>query len=554
MHGNMPRWAYALFFLLCITVTDVHASGQNTDSLFTRWAGTPDTTLLWRGRDYLYQNKIHEALVAYSIVANKRYKSSLSLKEKENIARAMNNIGYIYFYYYFDYQKSYQYLHEAEKIATDNHMIANRSYISLNLGNLYLTLADMHGSDNYFSNLPMKTYRDAFHFAIEAKEWNILQIVYCNLLQYCISSSQLDSIADIRQKYRTMKFPKGTMLVRFNHCQEQAIAAYLKKDFPNALRLIDQTIAAIDIQDTPERYEFAQLQFKADIYAEQDDREGAMRTFNRMRDILNKNRIEDLKTEFYQSLTTYYTHIGQRDSANYYEIEYLKAKERLSNDLHLNMAGEMHFMSELQESNAKVRILDMKRRMSYIIIVLCIVAIALSAGYIITIRRKNRDLRRQQQALYDNMQAILRKEEENKTKTESKTTTKYQNSKLDEEEKQRIAQQIRSVMTDTTTICSPDFSLTQLSQTIDVPYAEVSHVINEVEGKNFNTLLGEYRVREACRRLGDDEKYGHLTIEAISSSVGFKSRTNFVAIFKRVTGLTPSEYQRTARLQNESKQ
>lgn len=553
MHGNMPRWAYLLLFLLCITVTDVHASGQNTDSLFTRWAGTPDTTLLWRGRNYLYKNKIHEALVAYSIVANKRYKSRLSHEETENIARAMNNIGYIYFYYYFDYQKSYQYLHEAEKISTDNHLTSNRSYISLNLGNLYLTLSDLHEDDKYFSRLPMKSYTDAFRFACEAKEWSILQIIYCNLLQYCISSGQLDSIADIRRKYRTMKFPQGIALVRFNQFQERAIAAYLRKDYSEALRLIDQTIDAIDILDTPERYEFSQLQFKIDIYALQDDREGTLRTFDRMRDILRKNRIEDLKTDFYKSLVDYYTHIGLRDSADHYEIEYLKAKDRLANDLHLNMAGEMHFMTELQESNAKVRLLDMKRRMSYIIIFLCTVAIASAAGYIYTIRRKNCDLRRQQQALYDNMQAILRKEEKTETRTETKTAAKYQNSKLDEEEKQRIAQQIRSVMTDTATICSPDFSLTQLSQTIDIPYAEVSHVINEVEGKNFNTLLGEYRVREACRRLGDAEKYGHLTIEAISSSVGFKSRTNFVAIFKRVTGLTPSEYQRTARWQNERK-
>ncbi len=553
MHGNTPRWAYTLLFLLCITVTDVHASGQNTDSLFTRWAGTPDTTLLWRGRDYLYKNKIHEALVAYSIVANKRYNSRLSYEETENIARAMNNIGYIYFYYYFDYQKSYQYLHEAEKIATDNHLTSNRSYISLNLGNLYLTLSDLHKDDKYFSRLPMKSYTDAFHFACDAKEWNILQIIYCNLLQYSVSSGQLDSIADIRRKYRTMKFPQGTLLVKFNHLQERAISAYIKKDFSEALRLIDQAIAAIDIRDTPERYAFAQLQFKAEIFTLQDDREGVQSAFAKMRDILRKNRLEDLATEFYQTQATYYRHIGLRDSADRYEIEYLKAKDRLANDLHLNMAAEMHFMTELQESNAKVRLLDMKRRMSYIIIFLCIVAITSAAGYIYTIRRKNRDLRRQQQALYDNMQAILRKEEKTETKTETKTAAKYQNSKLDEEEKQRIAQQIHIVMADTATICSPDFSLTQLSQTIDVPYAEVSHVINEVEGKNFNALLGEFRVREACRRLGDTEKYGHLTIEAISSSVGFKSRTNFVAIFKRVTGLTPSEYQRTARLQNDRK-
>jgi dihydrofolate synthase/folylpolyglutamate synthase len=37
------------------------------------------------------------------------------------------------------------------------------------------------------------------------------------------------------------------------------------------------------------------------------------------------------------------------------------------------------------------------------------------------------------------------------------------------------------------------------------------------------------------------------TIEAIAQSVGFKSRTSFVALFKKLTGLTPSAYQKMAR-------
>lgn len=53
--------------------------------------------------------------------------------------------------------------------------------------------------------------------------------------------------------------------------------------------------------------------------------------------------------------------------------------------------------------------------------------------------------------------------------------------------------------------------------------------------------------RMACRRLGDIDHYGQLTIEAIASGVGFRSRTSFVTSFKRITGLTPSEYQRLAR-------
>ena len=75
----------------------------------------------------------------------------------------------------------------------------------------------------------------------------------------------------------------------------------------------------------------------------------------------------------------------------------------------------------------------------------------------------------------------------------------------------------------------------------------MSQVINTKYGKSFSSLLSEYRVNEASRRLADLEHYGDYTIEAIAQSVGFKSCTSFVALFKKLTGLTPSAYQKMAR-------
>jgi AraC-like DNA-binding protein len=63
----------------------------------------------------------------------------------------------------------------------------------------------------------------------------------------------------------------------------------------------------------------------------------------------------------------------------------------------------------------------------------------------------------------------------------------------------------------------------------------------------FSILLGNHRVKEACRRISEEgERYTTLTIEAIASGVGFKSRTAFINAFKREVGLTPSEYMRMA--------
>jgi AraC-like DNA-binding protein len=100
-------------------------------------------------------------------------------------------------------------------------------------------------------------------------------------------------------------------------------------------------------------------------------------------------------------------------------------------------------------------------------------------------------------------------------------------------------------------IFSPDFSLERLAMLSGSKYKYVSQVINEHYQQNFNNFLNSYRIKEACKRMGDVEGYGNYTIEAISESVGFKSRSTFVASFKRITGLTPSQYQRMAKQEAE---
>ena len=75
----------------------------------------------------------------------------------------------------------------------------------------------------------------------------------------------------------------------------------------------------------------------------------------------------------------------------------------------------------------------------------------------------------------------------------------------------------------------------------------VSAVVNQVYQKNFKILLNEYRVREACRRLQDEEHYGNMTIQAIAETVGYHNVNNFIVAFKRVMGMPPSKYKQLAK-------
>ncbi len=541
---NLRNFATVICVWLCCL--SCNAATQNMDKTFAQWASKPSEELMDKGRAFLYESKFRDAMVVYSTVANRYYKEGVSEEELEISVRAMNNLGYVYFYYYFDYPKSYQYLQQAKRIAEAHRFLSNLAYINLNLGNLYVTLTETQPQDKYFVNKSLEYYKAAFEYAVASKNWDVLQVIYGNLLLTGYVRKKMPLITQQIKHYHRLKFPKGTVLVKYNMLMEKTIQCQQSRRYMEALKYAEQAVDAVDTRDTPERYKYSAIGLKMEMYQYLNNNEGFSRSLGELRQLIAKYGMKDLKVAYYQQLYLYYKDKANKDSVNHYEMEYLKAKDALVTESRIQAVGEMHFLTALQDTNDRVRLLAAKHRQQQIVILLCCILVIGAVTSALYFVRKNRDLRRKQQALYEKMQESLHRESENRQ-------AKYLNSNLDAQEKAQIFEKIQEVMADISVVCSPDFSLRLLAEHVETPYAKVSQVVNEMAGKNFNAFLGECRVKEACRRLSDTAQYGHFTIEAISASVGFKSRTNFVAMFKKVTGLTPSEYQRSARLQNVTK-
>lgn len=110
------------------------------------------------------------------------------------------------------------------------------------------------------------------------------------------------------------------------------------------------------------------------------------------------------------------------------------------------------------------------------------------------------------------------------------------------EQQKTLLEKINLVMENVSLISREDFNLAMLAKSVNSNTKYVSKVINDMCGKTFKTYLNEFRVREACQRLVDKKNFGHLTIKAIHQELGFRTTTSFVAAFRKVMGMTPSEY------------
>jgi AraC-like DNA-binding protein len=87
-------------------------------------------------------------------------------------------------------------------------------------------------------------------------------------------------------------------------------------------------------------------------------------------------------------------------------------------------------------------------------------------------------------------------------------------------------------------------SIGALAKRLAVPEYRLRALINKRLGyRNFNALLHEHRLRDACAQLADPAK-AHLPILTIALDVGYQSIAPFNQAFREAMDCTPSEYRR----------
>lgn len=120
---------------------------------------------------------------------------------------------------------------------------------------------------------------------------------------------------------------------------------------------------------------------------------------------------------------------------------------------------------------------------------------------------------------------------------------KYTGSSLKEEDLQRYLVQLNDHLGWKKPYLNPQLSLSQLAYETDIPAHYLSRIINEHHGQNFFDFINSFRIGEFKRRLSDPA-YQNFTLLAIAFDCGFNSKSAFNRFFKKVEGVSPSEYKK----------
>jgi AraC-like DNA-binding protein len=134
---------------------------------------------------------------------------------------------------------------------------------------------------------------------------------------------------------------------------------------------------------------------------------------------------------------------------------------------------------------------------------------------------------------------------EEKQVTETVEINKSVDTTAISEEKQNLYSRLQSYMQQNKPYLDPELTLDALAVQLQVKPKLLSQSINEVAKQNFFEFINHYRIEEA-KRLLTNPKDKKITVLEVMYEVGFNSKSSFNTLFKKHTGITPSEFKRNS--------
>lgn len=118
---------------------------------------------------------------------------------------------------------------------------------------------------------------------------------------------------------------------------------------------------------------------------------------------------------------------------------------------------------------------------------------------------------------------------------------KYEKSGLAESRVKILLERLDRLMDVDQLYLDANLNVQQLADRIGAPPHQLSQLLNQYRGESFSDFVNRYRV-EHFKRVVADPRNAHYSLLALALESGFNSKAAFNAVFKKMTGQTPSDY------------
>ena len=498
---------------------------------------------------YILHNQTDSAMLCANIQASKYGKETLVTDELKACCAAFRYLGMEYLNGFYNYQEAATNLLKAEQIADKYGFEQLLSHITFDEAILSGTRNDLE-NNFVFNKTVLDDFKKAFQRMLDQirsdnTEYrkNTMETTLSNLLYQAIKFDKTNEVCVQVQKYRKAQRENGS-------CGNIAEVLCDAVEFCNS----DKYEKAYDILQTPIVHttyfsdrDFIQMQSMVKIaqysvLLKSGKRAEALKLLLQHEQFLRDNDMPFELLEVLQLIKQHYEMEGNMALADKYALLYYTIKDEFINKSRLGKMDQAKLNIELEETRERIREMSYRQKMQSILLWSSIIITLLALGILAVLYVNYRKTKRTNRLLYEKNIALLN------ANTELRPTAVEISGKPAQEGPSQadleLLDKITAVMESSPEVYEETFSRQRLAELVGSNYKAVSRAINTCKGCNFNVLLNEYRIKEACRRLMDTATYGSYTIEAIANSIGYKSRSNFATVFKEIVGLAPSAFQK----------
>lgn len=119
---------------------------------------------------------------------------------------------------------------------------------------------------------------------------------------------------------------------------------------------------------------------------------------------------------------------------------------------------------------------------------------------------------------------------------------KYQKSTLPRKDMLAILEGLDQLMIQQRLYTQADLSLEFIANETGLSRHHISQALNQEKGMSFSQYINQFRVEEAKKLIQANQ--GESTLLNIAFQAGFQTKASFNTHFKRVTGITPSQFKK----------
>lgn len=480
-------------------------------------------------------------------VALSRDYNRLTQPEKVQYGIALSNLGYLWLSHKNNPEQAYNLFMQALQIEdeVDKDNIIKGSCEG-NLGQLYMYYHDLAKA--------MAWYKKSFATHFRLIDHTKINYSWVDLAHFAWLNNSLADIKAESEQYAKKGKGKG-FLGQYGPLLNQAMRSYLAKDYGQAAQLLDSANGTIKLQSDEARYHLINRL----IFASTAVRAGMPKVASAALDtayaLTRRPELSDLVDQYFNVKANYHRTLGQSAAAHDCEFRALKFRDSLFNAQKYGAIRDIETAWDAAQFDAKLRAADEERErealnraratQTAIIVGVAAVIIVLLMGLS---WRRERVFNAAKMDLYrKTVESMGAATPESQEDVEAMPDTPLPAAE-DAELLADIYRALQRHMETETAVYNPDFSIATLSDKTGFSRQQISRAVNAVGGKNFSTFVGEYRVREACRRLMEPEG-NKLLIQVLAEEVGYRSRSHFSKIFRDTTGLSVTDFAKQAQRQ-----